>query len=181
MLEEGSEAPYDLENFFMVVEVGTGNNQVNRIGIGMAALVVVLAVAVEVMSAKGVRLADMAETEVSLFRYVLLGITVTEFFLIKIIRAQVLAATNPKAEALPPEKRFWFELPKLMVASFIMLFLCEAISLYGFVLFILSANTTDYYIFAAMSFIAFVIYFPKYNHWEESMRAKLSQISQKPQ
>ena len=161
-------------------ELKKAHNKVNRIGIGMAALVVVLAVAVEVMSAKGVRLADMAETEVSLFRYVLLGITVTEFFLIKIIRAQVLAATNPKAEALPPEKRFWFELPKLMAASFVTLFLCAAISLYGFVLFILSGNTVDFYIFAAMSLIAFVVYFPKYSHWEEAMRLKLSSISQKP-
>ena len=162
-------------------ELKKTHNKMNIIGLVMAALVVVLAIVAEVMNAKGVRLSGMPEDEVSLLRYVLLGITVTEFFLIKIIRNQVLAATNPKAEALPPEKRFWFELPKFMGASFITLFLCEAISLYGFVLFILSGNTTDYYIFAAMSFIAFVIYFPKYNHWEESMRAKLSQISQKPQ
>lgn len=161
-------------------ELKKTHNKVNVIGIGMAALVVILAIATEAMNAKEIRLSGMAESEVSLLRYALLGITVTEFFLIKIIRDQVLAATNLKAEALPPEKRFWFELPKFMAASFITLFLCAAISVYGFVLFNLSGNRTDYYIFAVLSLIAFVIYFPKYNHWEEAMRVKLSQPSQKP-
>lgn len=164
-----------------IEELKKTHNKVNIIGIGMAALVVVLAIATEVMNAKEIRLSGMAGDEVALLRYTLLGITVTEFFLIRIIRNQALAATNPEAEALPPERRFWFELPKFMVASLIMLFLCAAISLYGFVLFVLSGSRTDYYIFAVLSLIAFVIYFPKYNHWEEVMRAKLSKISQKPQ
>ncbi len=44
--------------------------------------------------------------------------------------------------------------------------LCEAIGIYGLVLFILSRNTTDFFIFMAISLLYFYLFYPKYAEWE---------------
>jgi F0F1-type ATP synthase membrane subunit c/vacuolar-type H+-ATPase subunit K len=61
--------------------------------------------------------------------------------------------------------------PGLTTAAVVALALCEAVALYGFVLFLLTGRASDYYLFAAVSVVGFARYFPRREVWEEQARA----------
>jgi hypothetical protein len=62
-------------------------------------------------------------------------------------------------------------LGRLSTAAIVALAQCEAIAVYGFVLFMLAGRPSDYYIFAALALVGFVLYFPRREAWEEQARA----------
>jgi len=51
--------------------------------------------------------------------------------------------------------------------------LCEVPVLLGWVLFFLGGLSRDFYILLILSFVLFVIYFPRYPHWEMRIRSKV--------
>ncbi len=59
----------------------------------------------------------------------------------------------------------------LTTAALVALALCEAIAIYGFVLFLLTGRASDYYLFAALSAVGFALYFPRREAWQEQARA----------
>ncbi len=59
----------------------------------------------------------------------------------------------------------------LTSAAVVALALCEAIAICGVVLFFLTGRASDYYLFAALSAVGFVRYFPRRERWEEQARA----------
>jgi len=66
--------------------------------------------------------------------------------------------------ALPP-------LARLHSAAVVALALGEAVAIYGLVLVVLAGRPSDYYIFAALALVGFVLYFPRREAWEERARA----------
>jgi F0F1-type ATP synthase membrane subunit c/vacuolar-type H+-ATPase subunit K len=61
-------------------------------------------------------------------------------------------------------------LGRLTNAAIVGLALCEAIAVYGFVLFMLAGRPIDYYGFAALALVGFLLYFPRRGLWEEQAR-----------
>lgn len=97
-----------------------------------------------------------------ILKYILLGIPLMEFFLIKFIRQAIL---QEKQETKLEKPSALFQ--RLVSASIITYALCEAVAILGLVLFILTGNYLDFYIFLVISLIYIAIYFPRYSHWEE--------------
>jgi len=81
---------------------------------------------------------------------VFVALGVGNFFLIKIM-GKVLVARD---------------VHNLPLAAIITFALCEAVGLLGLVLFLLTGNSLDFYIFMFLSLFYFWLYFPKYQDWE---------------
>ena len=60
-------------------------------------------------------------------------------------------------------------LPQAAVITFA---LCEAVAVLGLVLFLLAGNSLDFYIFMVISLGFFYPVFPKYDQWEQRLRAE---------
>jgi hypothetical protein len=52
--------------------------------------------------------------------------------------------------------------------------LCEVPVILGWVLFFLSGSVRDFYILLLISFVLFVLYFPRFSNWEEWIKSKTS-------
>jgi F0F1-type ATP synthase membrane subunit c/vacuolar-type H+-ATPase subunit K len=88
---------------------------------------------------------DIAAT----LKYILLFLALVHFFIIKFFQKVALKAAN-----------------RLPAASMITFALSEAVSIFGLVLFILTGNANDFFIFMAISLFYFFIFYPKYADWE---------------
>ena len=62
-------------------------------------------------------------------------------------------------------------LGRLTSAAVVALAQCEAIAVYGLVLFLLAGRVRDYYMFAALALVGFALYFPRREAWAEQARA----------
>jgi hypothetical protein len=94
-----------------------------------------------------------------LLRWIFAALALANLGLARALQRSILANA-----ALPPVGR-------LLNAAIAALALCEAIAIYGFVLFILAGRPSDYYVFAAVAVVGFVLYFPRREAWEERARA----------
>lgn len=93
-------------------------------------------------------------------RYALVGLAVADAILIRILKARLLAA---RPAAAPPGVR-------LQTASIVTFALCEAVGLFGFVLFLIAGSALDFYFFLVLSLLLFGIHFPRWDQWEEWAR-----------
>ncbi len=59
---------------------------------------------------------------------------------------------------------------RLFAATIITAALCLSITIYGLVLFIEGLKLNDLYILSALSVLSLVVFFPRYEHWEELQR-----------
>jgi F0F1-type ATP synthase membrane subunit c/vacuolar-type H+-ATPase subunit K len=82
-------------------------------------------------------------------KYIMLFISVLHYFIIKFFQRTAAKATN-----------------RLSAGSMITFAVSEAVAIYGLVLFILSGNSNDFFIFMAISLFYFYIFYPKYTDWE---------------
>ncbi len=82
-------------------------------------------------------------------KYILLAVAVLHYFIINYFHKFSLRSAN----YLPP-------------GSVIIFAFCEAVSIYGLVLFLLSGNSTDFFIFMLISLLYFYLFYPKYADWE---------------
>ncbi|MBI5182493.1 MAG: hypothetical protein HZA06_06245 [Nitrospirae bacterium] len=137
------------------------------IGIAMIASVFVYAVIVELIKSGGIPFKGVTPfPKFDILRYVLFGIAIFTFFIIRLIRSIVLsnrAATPQPAQGQPS----FLLVQKLVMASVITYALCESVAIYGLVLFFMALNSNDFYIFMIISLIYFAVYFPRYSQWEE--------------
>ncbi|MBW1991699.1 MAG: hypothetical protein JRI59_06220, partial [Deltaproteobacteria bacterium] len=56
-------------------------------------------------------------------------------------------------------------------AAVISFALCEAVAVFGLVLFLLTGNWQVFYIFFAFSLLLFYLHYPKYEAWEKIVAA----------
>jgi hypothetical protein len=94
----------------------------------------------------------------NLFRAIFAGLALAGVGLARFLQRSILERAAAPVSAL------------LTTAALVALALCEAIAIYGFVLFLLTGRASDYYLFAALSAVGFALYFPRREAWEEQAR-----------
>jgi F0F1-type ATP synthase membrane subunit c/vacuolar-type H+-ATPase subunit K len=83
-------------------------------------------------------------------KYLLLAVAILHYFIIRFFQKFALKS----AAYLPP-------------AAILTFALCEAVGIYGLVLFFLTGNSLDFYIFMLISLLYFYLFYPKYADWEK--------------
>ncbi len=107
------------------------------------------------------------------FKYIVYGLSVLMFFVITYVRKSLLSAKNPPDNVGPGSHGARFFIVTIVTAA-----LCEAVLIYGLVLFFLGKQIGDFYTLASVSLAYFLYFFPKYSQWEEW--AKESTFGTKP-
>jgi hypothetical protein len=131
---------------------------VNFIGLTMIAAVFVYAGVVELVKWQMAPFAGFAKLDpptASLLKYIFLAIAAAQYGLIKVVQKILPAKSADK-------------LPQTAIITFA---LCESVSVLGLVLFLLAGNSMDFYIFMVISLGFFYLFFPKYEQWEEVVKA----------
>ena len=131
---------------------------VNFIGLAMIAAVFVYAGVVELIKWRWAPFAGFARLDprtAGFLKYAFLVLAAAQFGIIKAVQ-----------KILPMRSA-----DNLSQAAVITLALCEAVAVLGLVLFLLAGNAVDFYIFMAISLGFFYFFFPKYEQWEERVRA----------
>jgi hypothetical protein len=99
-------------------------------------------------------------------RYAFYALGLVQIFLIKFIRETATKTiTTVDAQIL---------INHLQRMSIISAALCEVPAILGWVLFFLSGSSSDFYVLLLISFVLFVLYFPRYANWEEWLKSKTS-------
>jgi F0F1-type ATP synthase membrane subunit c/vacuolar-type H+-ATPase subunit K len=131
---------------------------VNFIGLAMIAAVFVYAGVVELIKWQLAPFAGFAKLDprtAGLLKYGFLALAAAQFGVIKVVQ-----------KILPTRSA-----DNLTQAAVIIFALCEAVAVLGLVLFLLAGNTLDFYVFMVISFGFFYLFFPKYEQWEEVVKA----------
>jgi F0F1-type ATP synthase membrane subunit c/vacuolar-type H+-ATPase subunit K len=132
---------------------------VNFIGLAMIAAVLVYAGIVELIKWQWAPFAgftDLPTQTASLLKYILLVLAATQFFIIKLVQKIVPA-------------RSFDNLPQAAIVTFA---LCETVAIFGLVLFLLTGNALDFYVFMVISLAYFYLFFPQYEQWEELINSR---------
>jgi hypothetical protein len=131
---------------------------VNFIGLAMIAAVFIYAGVVELLKWKLAPFAGFAKLEphtVALLKYIFLALAAAQFGVIKAVQ-KILPAKS---------------VANLSQAAVITFALCESVAVLGLVLFLLAGQGLDFYIFMVISLGFFTLFFPKYDQWEQRLRA----------
>jgi hypothetical protein len=97
-------------------------------------------------------------------RYAFYALGFVQVFLIKFIRETAIKSTSARETQIL--------IQNLQRSSVISASLCEVPALLGWVLFFLSGGSQDFYILLIMSFVLFIIYFPRFTDWDMWIRSK---------
>ena len=62
---------------------------------------------------------------------------------------------------------------RLFTCSVLTYALCEAVAISGLVLFMMTKNLSDYYLFGLISLTGFAVYLPRFSQWERYVESKL--------
>jgi hypothetical protein len=101
-------------------------------------------------------------------RYLFIFISFVFFVIIKFMKNIILRFLQKQyANSLYPV------VLRLFAFTLLVFGLCETISIYGLVLFILSRNPNDFFIFMAISLLYFYLFYPKYEDWEKIFNQEL--------
>ena len=131
---------------------------INFIGLAMIASVFIYAGVVEVIKWRMAPFAGFSTLDpgtVALIKYAFLAPAAAQFGIIKALQ-----------KILPTRS-----VENLSLAAIITFTLCESVAVLGLVLFLLNGNSMDFYIFMVISLGFFYLFFPKYEQWEERVRA----------
>ena len=131
---------------------------INFIGLAMIAAVFVYAGVVELIKWQMAPFAGFAKLDpqtVALIKYAFLALAAAQFGVIKAVQ-----------KILPTRS-----VDNLSQAAVITFALCESVAVLGLVLFLLAGNSLDFYIFMVISLGFFTLFFPKYDQWEQRLRA----------
>ena len=131
---------------------------INFIGLAMIASVFIYAGVVEVIKWRMSPFAGFATLDpqtVAIIKYAFLALAAAQFGIIKALQ-----------KILPTRS-----VENLSLAAIITFTLCESVAVLGLVLFLLGGQGMDFYIFMVISLGFFYLFFPKYEQWEERLRA----------
>ncbi|MFZ5448006.1 MAG: hypothetical protein ACOZFS_05150 [Thermodesulfobacteriota bacterium] len=127
---------------------------INFVGLAMIAAVFVYAGVVEVIKWQWAPFSGFAKLPpqtASLLKYIFLALAAAQYFIIKVVHKLILAQS--------PDN-----LPQAAIVTFA---LCESVAVFGLVLFLLTGNALDFYVFMVISLGFFYLFFPKYEQWEQ--------------
>ncbi len=108
-------------------------------------------------------------------RYVLFGLSVAMFFIIKYLRNYLFSNSFPSNPSVSIGISGWQAnnqstrnpSSNFFIIEIVTYALCESVAIYGLVLFFIGKRSQDFYILMCLSLIYFAIYFPRYAQWEE--------------
>lgn len=107
-------------------------------------------------------------------KFVLLGLSIVLFLLIRPVNRKVIGPGERSASGRGgrpgPEQRGGRDPGPLAVAAIITFALCEVPAIFGLVLYFLTRNVTDFYLFLIISLFFFSFHFPKFSQWEAWFR-----------
>jgi F0F1-type ATP synthase membrane subunit c/vacuolar-type H+-ATPase subunit K len=146
------------------------------IGLAMIASLLVYATIVGILEKGTVEIhgTAMAGSQLELIKFVLLGLTVILFFVIRVFNTKFLNAEGEQGKML--DSRFRLtpgvapEFSRLTTTAIVTYALCEAPAIFGLVLFFIGRNSSDFYLFMLISLFFFAIHFPRFSQWEEWYR-----------
>jgi len=139
---------------------------VNFVGLALIISVFLYAVVVEVVkryAAPFLGFAGLTPAQAQMLKYVFVALALGHFFLIKFIQ-KILASGSVQ---------------RLFTAAVVTFALCEAVAIFGLVLFLLAGNSLNFYLFMFLSLFYFWFFFPKYQEWEDKLRAQPSPRTKK--
>jgi len=130
----------------------------NFIGLALIGSVFMYVVVVQVLNWTQAPFAGFAALEpgqARMLKYVFMALGIGHFFLIKLVQ-RILGAASVE---------------RLFQAAVVTLALCEAVAIFGLVLFLLNGNSMDFYLFMFLSLFYFWFFYPKYQDWETRLLA----------
>lgn len=132
--------------------------QTNRlIAYALAASLLVYAVVVEILKMQGVVLNAIPEHLRDTLRFAFVFFSFAAYLIIKSLRKKLLVKK--------PTDSLGTLLGRLSLVNVISLALAELPALLGFILFLGSGNSRDFYLLGLISLILFYVFFPQYNFW----------------
>ena len=148
--------------------LGQYHRMATVIGYGMIGTLLIFAAVVETLKAMNYEPGGfLPPSALEILRYFLLGITLIEFFMIRIVRKMILSGGG-RVSGLPKQgDPLLSKVQKLFTAAIVTFAFCESAGIYGLVLFIIGGSSFDFYLFVFLSLALFAVYFPKYSQWEE--------------
>jgi hypothetical protein len=129
----------------------------NFVGLALIGSVFLYAGLVEVLkrtAAPFAGIAALTPAQAQMLKYVFVALAFANFFLIKFLQ-KILGARSVQ---------------QLMQANIVTFALCEAVALFGLILFLLAGNAMDFYTFMFLSLFYFWFFFPKYTSWEQVLQ-----------
>lgn len=147
------------------------------IGLAMMASLVIYLVIVGLIEGGALPLKggpSLAGSAYEIVQFVLLGISVVVFFVIRIVNRLMLGPREeqgaPTRQRVTRDPGGETEFTRLTTAAIITYALCETPAIFGLVLYFLGRRVTDFHLFLLVSFFFFATYFPRYGQWEEWYR-----------
>lgn len=140
-----------------------GRRQAVVIGLAMIAGVFICAAIVEFLArtkAPFTGYAPLHWNTFSILRLALLGAALLHFALIPFLRRRILSASVRCGTASSNSGR-------LLSSCIISYALCDAIAVYGLVLFLINGAKAEFYVFSSLALLAFLINFPRMEKWED--------------
>ena len=138
------------------------------IGYGMIGTLLIFTAVVETLKAMNHGTEGfLPPSALELLRYLLLGMTFIEFFMIRIVRKMILSGGGRMSALSNQGDPLLSKVQKLFTAAIVTFALCESAGIYGLVLFIIGGSSFDFYLFVFLSLVLFAVTFPKYPQWEE--------------
>jgi hypothetical protein len=114
-----------------------------------------------------------------MFGYLFFLVSLCNMYLIPFLRDRILASTHRDSSTNAMPAAFARAVKKVLSASLVSYMLCNAIGLYGLLLFLLTRNHKHFYGFMLLSLLFFSFYFPRYYQWREWME-KVLENDKKP-
>ena len=145
-------------------ELARGCRQAQRIGAMLVLALLTYALVVEMIRTQRAPFTGFAPAvPLGLLRLLLAAMAVLGLVVVNIVRSKIIAGRVTGASPVvgrPPLVQ------RLLTASLVTLATCQAIAIYGLVLFLLGGQRADFYGFAAFALLGFALYFPRRSQWE---------------
>ena len=97
-------------------------------------------------------------------RYLLYGLAVSMFFVIKFVRNAILPKKAGPDAVLSDARSH-----RLLIADIVTAALCESVAIFGLAMFLLVRQITDFYTLVFISLAYFLYFFPRYSKWENAI------------
>jgi magnesium-transporting ATPase (P-type) len=115
---------------------------------------------------------DLSGSDANMFRNILIIIALLEYFIIRFVRHMMLSRKIIAPRISGVKSQFSPPVAQLFAASIMTYALCYTIIVYGFVLFMLSGVTMNFYIFMIIALVFFALFRPQYSQWEDWMEGR---------
>ena len=149
-------------------KLGQYHRMATVIGYGMIGTLLMFSAVVETLKAMNYEPQGfLSPSALEILKYLLLGLTLVEFFVIRIVKKMILSGGGRISALSNQGDLLLAKAQKLLTTAIVTFAFCESVGIYGLVLFLIGGSPFDFYLFIFLSLAFFAFYFPKYSQWEE--------------